>query len=199
MESEELRKTWASIDQRLGKQELLNENIIRRMIGDRAGRSLGRLLGYEVLGFALYLCVISAIIFVYYFESFRAMTQLAGDIGMPVLLAICIASLAWSAIKIVGLMKVDFARSVKDNSVVVNRYNIQIAREKVASIVGNPLVCLVVIWMFATMRVDAFRWIILACALAFGVFLSYYTYKRLYDRNIASIRRCLEELKELEE
>ncbi|MDR1454733.1 MAG: hypothetical protein LBJ01_03685 [Tannerella sp.] len=198
---EELKSVWASIDGRLGKQEAIKENIIREMIRDRSNRSLGKLMNYEILCVAIYLIAIPLVVSQYYFKPLLRLTGLAGNVFLWAMLAICVASLAWTLFKIVALMKVDFMKSVKANALLINRYRLWIQKEKLIGFaVEIPAVVFIVVWLLVSIQANALQWITLVCALLLGIFLSFYTYYRgVYDRHIATIRRSLEELKELEE
>jgi hypothetical protein len=199
MELEELKNVWKLIDERLEKQEILKENIIRKMICDRSSRSLSKLMNYEILCLATYFVVIPLIVFLNYFEPFRVQTQEAGNIFIWVILVICVVGIAWSLIKIVELAKMDFTKNVKDISLLVTKYNILIRNEKIVSIVLIPVITLGTVWLYVILHANTFQWTSLVCALIVGIFLMYYIFKRVYDKNIATIRQSLEELEELEE
>jgi hypothetical protein len=199
MELEELKNVWKSIDERLEKQEVLKENIIREMIYAKSNKSVSKLLNCEVLSMVGYFCAILLTVFLIYFEPFREQTQVAGDIFIWTMLVICVVGIVLSFIKIVELTKMDFTKNIKDISLLVNKYNIRIRNERIASIVLIPVIALVAIWLYVIMHANAFQWISLVCALIVGPFLTYYTFKKVYDRNIATIRQSLAELKDLEE
>ncbi|MDH6310704.1 hypothetical protein M2451_003529 [Dysgonomonas sp. PFB1-18] len=44
MELDELKNTWTSLDERLQKQEVLKETIIKEMLRSKSGKALGRLI-----------------------------------------------------------------------------------------------------------------------------------------------------------
>lgn len=201
---EELKNVWKSIDERLEKQEVLKENIIRKMIYDRSNRSLSKLVNCEILNMVAYLVVIPMIVFLANFRPFREQMQgkqMLGvwEIFLWVALAICVAGIAWSLIKIVALAKVDFTKNLKDISLLVAKYNIRIQHEKIVSIVLTPAIALGVAWVYTMMQASTFQWVSLTCAFIVGIFLAYYIYKRVYDGNIAAIRQSLDELKDMEE
>ncbi|MDR0565556.1 MAG: hypothetical protein LBG47_00735 [Prevotellaceae bacterium] len=198
MEPEELKNVWKSIDEHLKKQEVLKENIIRKMIYDRANRSLSKLMRYEMLGIAVILFAIPTLAFLANFKPFREQMQGAGGIFVWGMLAICAAYLAWSLIKIVALTKVDFTKNIKETSLLVAGYNIWIQKEKIVSAALSIAIALGAIWMYMVGHATIFQWTSLACALTGGIFLTCYMF-RVYDRNISAIRQSLEELKEPEE
>ncbi|MDR0757147.1 MAG: hypothetical protein LBF85_04795 [Tannerella sp.] len=199
MDLEELKSVWASVDERLGKQELLKENIIREMIRSRSNKSLRKLLNYEVHMLVSNLLAIPLMVAFLFIDYFRVHTQWVGEVFVWTMIVVCSATVIWHLIKIAKLMKVDFTKSVKNNFLLMNQFNIWIGKEKIVSIFATPVLYSLGIWLYAVLRVNAVLWTFLACGLLFGLFLMFYIYKRVYDRNIDSIRQSLEELAELDE
>jgi hypothetical protein len=198
MNLEELKNVWASMDERLGKQELLKENIIREMIRDKSNRLLRKLLNSEISGLAICLFSIPATVALLYIEHFRVHTQWGGQVFVWTMVVICSAKVIWSLIKIAKLMKVDFTKNVRTNSLIINKYMIWGKKEVIVAIIMIPVMYFMGIWMYALLNVHAVLWISLICALLFGTLLTVYS-KRMYDRNINALRQNLEELKELED
>ncbi|MDR2764314.1 MAG: hypothetical protein LBB90_04720 [Tannerella sp.] len=198
MDVEKLKSVWASVDERLGKQELLKESIIREMIRNRSDKSLHRLINYELHSFVLCLFSIPLMVMLLDIKYFRVHTQWGGKVFVWTMLVVLVASVIWQLIKMTALMKVDFTKDLKTNSICMNKYDIWIKKEKIVGICMTPVLYLLGIWMYAILQVHAFLWIFLACVYLFGMFLMLYLY-RVYNRNIHSIRQSLEELKELEE
>ncbi|MDR1584050.1 MAG: hypothetical protein LBS55_12500 [Prevotellaceae bacterium] len=199
MNLEELKNVWASVDERLGKQELLNGSIIREMIRDKSDKSLRKLLNHEVHLLVFNLFSIPLLIALLFIDEFRVHTQWSGKVFVWTMVVVCSATVTWQLIKIVKLMKVDFTKSLRNNFLFMNRFNIWIKKEKIVWIFITPLLYCQAIWLYALLHVNVALWIFLACGLLFGLFLMFYMYKRIYNRNIDSIRQSLEELKELEE
>jgi hypothetical protein len=196
MELEELKSVWASIDEQFKEQKILKENIIRKMICDRSNKSLSKLMNYEILCMAIYFVVIPIIVFLNYFEPFRMLTKEVGNIFIWAMLVICIVGIAWSLIKIIELTKMDFTKSINDVSLLIIRYNILIRNKKIAGIVLIPVITLGAIWLYVMIHANTFQWTSFICALIVSIFLTYYVFKRVYDRNITVIRQSLEELEE---
>jgi hypothetical protein len=198
MDLEELKNVWASIDERLGKQELLKENIIREMIRDKSNRLLRKLLNSEISGLAICLFSIPILISLLYIEHFRVHTQWGGKVFVWTMFVIFSINVIWGLIKIAKLMKVDFTKNVRTNSLIINRYMIWTKKEKIVGIAIIPVMYFMGIWMYALLNVNTVLWVSLTCALLFGTLLAVYSIK-MYDRNINALRLNLEELKELEE
>jgi len=97
-------------------------------------------------------------------------------------------------------MKIDFSKSVKDNLYCVNKYNLMIKKEKIANyFVLIPVVYLLCILFYYEANANLSWWVFLVVALTIGVIITYWMYKKIYDANIQSIKKSLEELSELEE
>jgi hypothetical protein len=199
MDLEELKSLWASVDERLGKQELVKESIIREMIRDKSNKSLRKLLNYEIFSLGVCLFVLPVIVSLLYIDHFRVYTQWVGKVFVGVMIVICSAAAIWSLIKIAKLMKVDFTKNVRSNSLIISRYSIWIGKEKIVTICLTPVCCFLCIWLYTLVHVNVATWTGGICGLLFGLFLTFYIYKRVYGRNIEVVRQSLEELKDLEE
>jgi hypothetical protein len=195
MELEELKKVWTSLDDRLNKQKNLEKSVIKEMIYSKSNKSLSKLLNFEVLGLVIILLVMPLLMFVYNVN----INLLALKVCVYGFFVLFIAIVIWQLIKIVGLMKVDFMKSISHNSLLISKYNILIKKEKIAMIFIGIATSLLCIWVYASLHVNTTYWVFLTCMLLIGAFLSYYLYKKVYDKHIDSIRKGLEEMKELEE
>ncbi|MDR1119893.1 MAG: hypothetical protein LBM08_03150 [Dysgonamonadaceae bacterium] len=194
MELDELKKTWAALDSRLKENDLLKETIILEIIQGKANKSVNRLLNWDVFN------VVGSIVFIpviwNFLERFENKLALFALIYAIVLLAI---SVIWYSYKIYGLMKFDFAKSVSNNIYYVNRYNLQVKWEKIISIIALFIITVIAVFYYAEAKVSVFLWIVLSCMIIFcGLFLYWY-YRRVYDKNIGSVLKSLEELKALKE
>ena len=97
-------------------------------------------------------------------------------------------------------MKVDFSKTISDNIYYTNKYNIQIKREKFAvNVIFVPLFVILAILSYAELKVNVQLWIFLICLLLLGSLITYWSYKRLYEKNINSILKSLNEIKQIEE
>jgi Zn-dependent protease with chaperone function len=96
-------------------------------------------------------------------------------------------------------MKIDFTKNVNNNSLYLNKYNILIKKNKIYAVFITVILYVFGIYLYSAKHVGITLWIFLACAYIIGIVLTYFQYKKLYDKNIASIQKSLEELKELEE
>jgi hypothetical protein len=196
MELEELKKLWSSLDERLNRQEILKESIIREMIYAKSNKSLSKLLNMEVLGAVICLLVIPYLLFVYVNGHPDLWIE---KIVICFGVFISVASVIWKLIKIRPLLKVDFIKSVSHNVLYINKYNIFTQKEKIARAIIFVIIIALFICLFAIACADIIIWIASVCAFLFGIAFTYYRYKVFFDKNIASIQKSLDELKELED
>ncbi|MDR1416088.1 MAG: hypothetical protein LBJ57_01555 [Prevotellaceae bacterium] len=194
MELEDLKSMWTSVDERLKKQELLKESIIRKMMREKSSKSLDRLRGFEALGAAVSLFVIPLIIYLNYFTRFHMHQSV-----IYIVVAVCVIVMVWQIVKVGLLQKMDFMKSINSNLLQVNRYNVWIKRERIILLLTIPVILCLPIWLFVNIHaVKALQWVIFVCGTIFGALAGYYLYN-FYNRHIDSIRQSLEDLKELEE
>ena len=197
MEPNELKEAWTALENRLKKTEELNESIILEMIRTKANKSISRLTNWEIFGAVIVLLCIPFIIFMLYF--FRGRFPM-WDIYMLFSGIICLALLIWQLYKVYGLMKVNLSESIRDNTYCINQYNIQMKREKVIiSYVVGPVFAILGVLMCASMKATLPLWIFLACMIILATLANFWQYKRFYGKNINSILKSLDELKELKE
>ena len=104
----------------------------------------------------------------------------------------------YGAYKIHGLMKYDIATKVSNNILCINRYNIQIKREKKVNVVAITVLVMLGVLYYATMKVTFVLWTFLICVFCVVGLVTYWTYKK-YDKGIESVMRSLEEIRELRE
>ncbi|WP_029905136.1 hypothetical protein [Prevotella sp. 10(H)] len=196
MELDELKDTWHSLDERLKKQEMLKENILKEMLHAKSDKALGRLINFEFLGIILTIIVIPFMIFLItqgylYFILQQVIVYLA--IGYSILGIIA------QIRKVYMLMKVDFSKPVSNNIVLIQRFNIQIRREKIASFTVIPLIGLFFVLPYTTLQMELWRWIAVVGVFVIVIILSYWQYKKIYDKNISHILKSLQELRDLED
>ena len=96
-------------------------------------------------------------------------------------------------------MKIDFSKGVKDNMYYLNRYNIMLKQEKMSTFILFPILAILGALCYYEFKTNLFYWTFLIVAVAIGVLISYWMFKRIYDTNIQSIKQSLDELKELNE
>ncbi|MDD3355615.1 MAG: hypothetical protein PHP72_01690 [Dysgonamonadaceae bacterium] len=197
MEIEELKNTWSTLDNQLKENKSLNERIIKEMIDKKANKSLSKLLFWDIFSIVGLFVLIP---FIVYGFSLYGGQKMFWDITAISAAFFCIIGVVWYFIKIHGLMKVDINQSVGKNIYYINRYTIQIKREKIAItyFVGIPLTILIIL-TYIEEKVPLPFWVFMSCGLILGAFVTYWSYKRIYQKNIYSIQKSLDEIKELKE
>ncbi len=194
MEFDELKNSWLSLDERLKKQEVLKENILKEMLHTKSEKVLSRLTGLEVFGAIVLLLVLPVII---YGMNLHVGLQ-AYKMFMYIMLVVSILLFFWQAYKVYRLMQIDFSKPVRLNIEHTNKYNICIKREKISMIFFVPILALVCSYLYAQLNVNETLWAFMSCTFVALILFIVWSYKK-YDKNIKSILQSLEDLKELEE
>ena len=197
MELDNLKEAWAALDNRLKRNEELKESIILEMMRSKASKLVNRFITFEVISVVVLLFAIPVAVFA--LERLRDSYSQIGIIMLFFLVAVCFFGAFWDMYKIFGLMKFDLSKNVGNNIYCVNRYNLQIKREKKFFwYFLLPAIVILAVLSYVSMKASLHMWVTLICALAGGTLISFFTYKR-YDKNIDSILKSLDEIKELKE
>ncbi len=198
MELEELKNVWTSVDERLKENEMLNKRMVQEMLNNKSNKSLNKLVNTEmfniiVLLLALPLCI--------WLLNFRFGNFLFPKIMFVVVIAVSIFGIVWGGYTLKKyLLKIDFSKSIKDNMYYVNKFAIYYRKSKTISyFVIIPVVSALGILSYYELKAPFHLWIFLFVCLTIGVVTTFWIYKKIYDVNIQSIKKSLEELKELEE
>lgn len=197
MEFDELKKTWSILDNRLKENNSLNERIILEMIEQKANKSIGKLIFWD--GFSTVTLLLLVPVIAYLVNVFQG-KLLFWDIVMIYLAFLCFIGAVWNYFKMLGLMKLDVNKNISNNIYHINKYNIRIKKEKFAMnyIIGPPIGILF-IFTYLEAKATFALWVFLACALILSSISTYWGYKRFYQKNIDSIRKNLDEIKDLKE
>jgi hypothetical protein len=197
MEIEDLKTIWASVDERLKKQEVLKESLIKDMIYKKTNKSLNMLLWAELPGIPVILLLLPFIVYAY--EKFGGRHTM-WDSMVIFCGAVCTVMLPYLIYKAYLLTKIDLSDNIRKNLLYINRFNILIKKEKTLSIFFfAPVYTILIILMLLEAKADAFNWVLATCILILVVLYACWVYKKIYDKNIQSIQKSLETLKELEE
>jgi len=196
MELQEMKNVWASVDARLKENEMLNKRIVQEMLHKKSNKSLSWLVNYDVVGIVVLLVGIPLCIYAYSIHSL-----ISAKITITVILVSIILGIIWYCYKLKSsLINIDFSKNIKDSLSHINRYNILLKREKIISYsIIIPLFSLLAIWYYYSAKMSFHSWTVLFAALIVGTVVTYWSYKRIYEKNIQSIKKSLEELEELKE
>jgi len=198
MELDELKKTWASVEERLKENEMLNKRIMHEMLSTKSNKSLSKLINFEFFGM-LVVFAIPVCIWLYNHPAFK--NTLFPKIMFIVGIVISILTPFIQLYKLKYLlMKIDFSKSIGDNIYLTNKYSIIIKKEKIINyFIFIPVFSLLGILSYHELNATFSLWIFLFIALAVAIAFVYWSYKNIYDANIESIKNSLEELEELKE
>ena len=127
MELEELKESWIALDNRLKRNEELKESIILEMMKNKTGKTVNRFIIWEIIAVVVLLLMIPLLIFECEKMSGR---NWARDIILLFTVVVCFVYPFWGVFKLHGLMKIDLSKNVRNNIYYVNRYRIQLNREK---------------------------------------------------------------------
>lgn len=195
MEFEELKNTWSTLDKRLKKQETLKESILKEMLHTKSDKALSKLMSGEIIGAIIVLLMTPVIVYSFYLpiNIFEYKTF------MILMFIFCVLILFWQCYKTYNLIKIDFEKPISINIQYTNRYNILIRKEKTGMMFFIPFLVISCFYLYARLNVNILLYVFLACLFISSIFITVWSYKKLYDKNIKSILNSLEELKELEE
>ncbi|MCL2651458.1 MAG: hypothetical protein FWD60_10605 [Candidatus Azobacteroides sp.] len=204
MELEELKNAWTVLDNKLQKNEVLNERIVKEMLQIKTNNALRRLSNHEWMVTIMAFLGFPFLIFMYNNHLHEVNPKVF--LLFKYLFIFCIISLVihipFQVWKLYTLMKIDFNKTVGENINLIQKYNIQIKRDKIYS--GILFAIMAVVFFISIVIVnfpmkEIWRPIFIVCTFVFGALRSIWLYKKVYNANIQSIKKSLEELKELEE
>jgi hypothetical protein len=195
MELDELKNAWTSLDERLGKQEVLKEFVIKEMIYSKSNKSVSKLLNFDLFSIMVLLLVIPVLIFIY-----QSRLQIPEkSLFLYSMLVIGVYGLIGGAFHLNCLMRINFTKGVAYNSLYINKYKKMVQKEKIITVPVILVVSFFCIYQYAVLHASAWLWAFLICGLVSGIIFTYFSFKRIYDNNIHAIQSSLEELKELKE
>lgn len=196
MESDDLKNAWTALDDRLKKNELLNKRMVQDMLCTKSNKSLNKIANTEVFNVIVLLLAIPLCIWLLNnrFEKFL-FPKITFIFGIVVsILGIILSVYTLKCY----FMKIDFSKKVNDNIYYMNKYNIFYKKgKKINYFIIIPIFALLGMLSYYELNVPFHLWIFLLVALTIGIAMTFWIYKK-YDFNILSIKKNLEELKELE-
>jgi len=194
MELEELKEAWTALDNKLKRNEELKESIILEMMQSKAVRLVDRFVTLEII--AVVMMLLTGPLCILWLDRFKGIAK----IYLLFTAVICFIYSLWGVFKIHGLMKFDVSKDVSNNIYYVNRYNHQINRyeKKFYWCFLVPAIVIFLTLSFVSMKVTLSLWVLMICAVIAGILFSYWSYKR-YNKNMDSILRSIDEIRELKE
>ena len=199
MELNELKNAWTSVDERLKKQEILNTRMVQEMLRNKSSNSLNKLINLEIFSLVTSLLVIPLMVWLLTFRFYE--NFIFPKITLIVIIAACIVGIILGCYSLINyFMRIDFSKNIKNNMHYVNRYNIFYRKSKMANyFVIIPILSSLGILVYYELKVPFYLWVFLFVSLTTAIGFTIWAYKKVYDKNIQTIKKSLEELKELEE
>lgn len=205
MELDELKNRWSTLDERLKKQETLKENIIKKMMYEKADKSLNKLINYSIFGIVAY--VGTTILLIYLLCSMRlsyTAEYLEKTSFLQIMLLVFIigfiVSIIFGTMNFLLLSKINYSNPIRENIEYAQQYKIRSKKLiMVIYAVFVPLFFILLIGMQLSGFLGTAQWTFIVFLIIAGTIYSIWEYKRFYKKNIQIIHESLEELKELEE
>lgn len=195
MEMEDIKNTWKKLDERLQKSNLFQEKLIKNTIHTQSKKSVGKLIASDFVSVIILLLLVPFIVFFY---IKRSGILLAWDIFVIFSILLCLGSTIWLTYRIWWLMKIDFSKSIKENVYIINKYNIYVKREKMILNFFMPVYLILIVFIGFQTKAGINWWVLFICLTGLAILYGYWSYKRIYFKNIDSIKKSLDELEELE-
>ena len=205
METNEWKTAWQALNARLEKLEMLEERTIRQMLYNKSGKSLGKLINFEILSLLIVLPVIPTVFYAIHLLEIKAQNPLVAEIlpFMKIIFGICavvcILYIPWEIYKVNKLMKVDFAGNISENRRIISLYDIWTKRERLGSLISVPVTLAWAVYTYAKLQMPLAIWIFMICIFAGVLLFLYYYYRKIYYPSINAIRKSLDELQELDD
>jgi hypothetical protein len=196
MELEELKNRWSLLEKRLQSQDTLKEHVIREILLNRSEKGLGRMINYGYFGIALALGIIALFAWQMSVVSLGVFHTVLFS-GIIILLVVCVIM---ETVNLITLHKMDFSKPVNHNLRLMQKHNISLKRQLIgAYVVAVMFAFFAVIAGLMTPNMELWRWCVFIASLGIGIAGGCWEYKRMYRRNMDSILRSLQELREIEE
>ena len=199
MELNELKNAWASIDERLKENEMLNKRMVQEMLGDKSKKSLSKLINYEIFNIIMLLLALPICVWALTISNLH--NFFFPKILFVVIIAVSIFGIVWGSYTLKKyLLKIDFSKNIKDNMHYVNKFTIYYKKSKMINYFGIiPVFSVLGISSYYELKAPFHLWIFLFVVLTVATAITFWIYKRVYDVSIQSIQKSLDELSELEE
>lgn len=190
MELEELKNRWIILEDCLKNNEKINEHLLYTLFTERTHSAWNRLISYEVLS----LVIITVIFFIVILKHQLMNVLCHGAPCAEMIGGICILGFLWQALKIMYLFRCEATTfNILQTLKNITLYKKLIRMEfLVGGIVGIFVLSIVFYWK--NQHTSGFYLIPVLVFLILAVFY-FWSYYRIYLRNIQEIRKNLKELK----
>jgi len=199
MNLENLKSEWSAMNDRMDKQEILKEKIYSQMLNTKSDKSLNKMVNMEMFNIVILLLTIPFWIWLFNVHHLENVLSTKFLSVAAIVISIFGIILSFYTLK-KYFVKIDFSNRISDNVHYLNKYNILYKKGEIINyFIVFPVFTILGIWCYYELKVPTHLWIFLLVALTIGLAGSYWIYKIVYEKNIQSIQKSLEELRELEE
>lgn len=199
MELNELKNIWQELDQKIEKNNILNDKVIKDMLQTKGNKSISKLMAFEVLSLILLVAMIPVFLFLLAFFQNATSHLNYTIVFIKLMIIFCVLAVVWYGVKIYFLNKIEMRRSIKDNIYNITRYKLLLKREIQISFILYPIILGVCIYHFYTVKATVLLWVLLICLWLVVLVFVIWFYKKVTQKHIKSINQSLDELKDLEE
>jgi hypothetical protein len=197
MELEEMKQLWQQYDKQLQQTQKTNQQLIHNILKERAQNDLRKILNYEYLSLA----VCAAVLLLLAGSARRASDSTFITGCLVASFAFCIAGIAAGFYKVSLLSNTSFSKPVAQTLLRINRFNLFITKERIASTVLIPILIFVLAAVGRKLvwdenMLDHLRFWVPILALSFAIAIAgcLMIYRNLYFKRIAIIKSNLEEI-----
>ena len=195
-EFDEIKNAWSALDDRLKKNEGLNDRLIKEILHQKSNKSLSKLFNYDTLG--LIMCLLVLALLIYFFSSNKqfSMYQIIKWSSLGIITIGIITQLY----QITLLSRINLHKEIKDNIRTVQQYKVFVKKSVMIEAIAGSLFCCMCGLALILQNAEIWKLIIIIISL-FGLLplLIFWQYKNVYKNNIKFIQDSLEELNELDE
>lgn len=199
MELEQMKSLWQAQEQTKNEIQKINENLVRRIINDKSHSALEKIKNTEYLMAAG--CLLLLTVFLLMIKNVGTKPEMI--VSYAIIIVAILLSLVWYLFKINYLSKINFSNgNIVDTAKKIARFRLFIIKEKLWSFVSLIIVVpaaytLNFQWIQhkSVFEHQAFSITEMIIALALGIIISLFIYRRYYFNHIHAI---IDNLKEIE-
>ncbi|MDR0699757.1 MAG: phage holin family protein [Tannerella sp.] len=199
METEDLKKTWSSLDEHLRRQEILNTALRKENLLGKSNKRLGQMINYGYFGLAL---MMAGVITVAYILAIQ-LTYFGFGRPMTIITSVVILFLLFITVEgfigLTKLQKIDFSAPVSENMYRTREYRLWYSRiNRITWVFFGFLIAALFAVMVIFENIPAWTWAVVCGITGVGIVYGRWEYKRMFRENIDSLQKDLEELKRME-
>jgi len=193
MELEEMKAGWDALSNRVARNEILNQRIIKEMVANRTQSAYAKLFRFDLINIII-TAIVTVLLPVLKINSIMTLSSFF------VLGCLLVSILTAQIYQFSFLMRFNMeSKSLCQLSWLALKYKLWIKRNFMFSFICSFLVIIAVFLLQGdSIYHDWWRYYIVGFAFAIGILISYLQI-HFYNRNIITIEKGLKELKDFEE